>query len=259
MDFGTIRDRMAAVDHYFGASRYLPDRRNAVLAYHSVGDPNSYGNVSIKRFRRDLAYLTSRYEVVDLPDVLMNPTSGEKQVALTFDDGHENFFTNAVPLLREFDLPATVFVVAKAIGDPDGLVNVTATMNEKQLQQVVADDRFAVGNHTLTHPRLSTVNDESRLREEIIGARRYLSDRLNAHINRFCYPSGEVSDTSLSLVRNSHDIAVTTVPETIGSQTDSHLIPRINAHRPESRVRWELTDLNTVLRSGLQRLRIANR
>ena len=95
-----VSNALALGEHRLGFSRWLPNASNAILTYHSVGDPGKYGNVSPERLRRDLRYLIEAFEVVDLPDVLRAPTSGSKRVAVTFDDGYENFYTYALPLCR---------------------------------------------------------------------------------------------------------------------------------------------------------------
>ena len=238
-------EALATAEARTGVSRLLPNRSNAILMYHSVGRPGAYGDISRERFEADLRFLTERYEVVDLPEVLDAPDRGRKRVAITFDDCLEGVYTDALPVIREADVPATVFVVADGM---DGTVaGLSSTLDADQLEGLRSDHRIAIGNHTRTHPNLSAVSGD-RLRDEIVGARRALEDRLGVPVDRFCYPSGDVSEEALSVVRSSHDIAVTTRQRLISSGDCRHLLPRITGHRSAARVRWELTDASDALR-----------
>ena len=275
----SLRDRfedrafewLARLDHRYQFSSVFPNRRNAVLMYHSVGDPDQFGDVSPERLWRDLRFLTEEYQVVDLPEVLSAPSEGPKRVAVTFDDGFRTFYDNAFPIIQSFDVPVTVFVPVGLVDggaefsyrlttSPVGLADFNdskryevgasvdpATMTVDQLRGVVASDLVTLGNHTRTHPDLSRITNGDTLRFEIASAREELEDLLNVTVERFCYPYGRYNAAALSAVRSSHRYAVTTTPRLVDADTDPHLIPRLSAHRPEPRLRWDLSDLRWYL------------
>lgn len=95
-------------------SRLDPDTADGIVDYHAVGDPGGFGNVSCERLRRDLRYLTDRYDVVDLPAVLER--GDRPRVALTFDDGYQNFYEKVFPVLQALEIPATLFVPVAFVG-----------------------------------------------------------------------------------------------------------------------------------------------
>lgn len=221
--------------------------------YHSIGNQSEYGNVSKERFESDLEFLTEHYEVADIPTVAEASDDNSKQVALTVDDGFKNFFTNALPLLKEFEVPATVFVVSGEVTGHKTNLNANATLNSEQICQLVQEDLITIGNHTKTHPNLSKVTGE-RLREEIIAAQQYLESKFGITVDQFCYPSGDVSNEALSVVRESHAYATTTQPALVTGDMEPHLLPRIDAYQPLNQVRWELTDLSAGLRKAAERM-----
>jgi glycosyltransferase involved in cell wall biosynthesis/peptidoglycan/xylan/chitin deacetylase (PgdA/CDA1 family) len=103
--------------------------RAAVLRYHSVSDFDStsrlYRSQSIavtpETFERQMQFLADWYRVVPL-SVLVDCLHAEAPfprhaVALTFDDGYRDNFVHALPILRRFGFPATVYVTTGAIGD----------------------------------------------------------------------------------------------------------------------------------------------
>jgi peptidoglycan/xylan/chitin deacetylase (PgdA/CDA1 family) len=255
---------------------------NAVLMYHSVGEPGLYGNVSVKRFRRDMAFLDDAFEIVDLPTVLGGSSSNSsgspnesdrsfsrsRRIAVTFDDGYESFYTRALPIVRDLDIPVTVFVSPGFLddrnrefayrfvrspalpgdhNDPSGRrypsSGTLRVMTDAQLREVIDDDRVTIGNHTCLHPDLSTITNRNDLDKEVRGAEAILEERFGITVDRFAYPYGRYDWNALNLVRRSHDLAVTTRPGLIHPGTDRHRLPRIGAHRSESRVRWQLSDL----------------
>lgn len=70
-------------------------------------------------FRMHLEYLTKHFKIIPLENLIANYseklTTREKYIALTFDDAWIDFKTNALPILEEFNAPATVFVPTKFI------------------------------------------------------------------------------------------------------------------------------------------------
>ena len=83
-----------------------------VLAYHGVPDKTTYS--------RQLSFLRRNYTIISLDDLLFAVRNEQqlppKSVLLTFDDGEHSLFTNALPLHRELDIPAVIFVITSLIG-----------------------------------------------------------------------------------------------------------------------------------------------
>lgn len=261
-------DALGWVDDRLEFSRLDPRPPNAVLTYHAVGSPGRYGNVSVERFRRDLRYLTRRFDVVDLPGVLTPGSHG--RVAVTFDDAYDDFADNALPVLREFDVPATLFVPAGLVGggppelayrlarspasfdrfnDPavhaDADVSESGVMSWERLRSVADDELVTVGNHSMTHPDLGQVTDAEALDHEIRDARDRLAAELDVDVDRFCFPFGRHSAAARRVVRESHALSVTTRAGVVfdPAGTDPHFLPRIDAHGPEHEVHWNLSGI----------------
>lgn len=224
---------------------------NAILMYHSVGG-GLHDHVSPERFRADVAYLSDEYQIVDLPEAVTS-RSESKNVALTFDDGYRDFYEYVVPVLREFDVPATVFVIAATLFE-DGFVHDDAYpyeyMTPSQLRELVEDDLVTIGNHTRTHPDLSTVTDPGRIESEVVGAKRNLERELSTTITRFAYPYNGCGGNAVDVVRRSHEYAVA------GNEWDApsyrnvsaHRLPRLNGAIDRDRLESELTDRAAIRR-----------
>jgi len=232
-----------------GFYKIYPNRKNRVLMYHSVGG-GLYGNISQNQFREDIAYISKRCEIVDLPDVLK--PSSSKRIALTFDDGFSDFYSHVLPILREFNVPATVFVLSESINNPEFTHNGnsnTEYMDLEELQELIQDDLVTIGNHTQTHPHLSECSMK-RIEEEVIDSKNQLEEVLGITVDRFCYPHGDFDERVVQSVSASHKYAVTVGPshEQMTPETNTAKIPRQDGSRPSWKVRWQLTDLASKLR-----------
>lgn len=247
-------------DRYLSLSSVSSNSRNAILNYHSVSaaDSGLPCEVSIERFRRDMEYLVEHFEIVDLPELLTDRTSGEKRIAITFDDGFENFYSNALPVLREFDAQATVFVNPSFIGDSNAeqirskhsleRAPSPIMMDRSQLSSLTNSELVTIGNHTLTHRNLSTERNRDVLEEEIIGAKRELENKFGISVNRFAYPYGQFNEPALDIVQESHTFGVGTSWRLLTERCERHRLARVGAHTPERMIRWELTDLSHKIR-----------
>ena len=120
-------------------------------------------------------------------------------LALTFDDGHLETYTEAYPLLARRDLTATVYVVT-------GLVSTSAwfepggrPMNWSMIRELHAAG-WTIGSHTVRHPRLTEVGDEL-LCQELYASRAALEDALGSPCRHFCAPYGAMDQRVLDAAR----------------------------------------------------------
>jgi peptidoglycan/xylan/chitin deacetylase (PgdA/CDA1 family) len=178
-----------------------------ILLYHRVaadGDPLA---VPPARFREQMDHLAAEgYRAVDLVEgleQLERGAVGERTVALTFDDGFTDVAEEALPALERHDFRATVFVTTGvAAGEVKfpwyhgpqppvlGWDDVAALDREGTL-------RFEA--HTVTHPNLLALDDESAA-AEIGGSRRELAERLGRPVSAFAYPAGLYGERERRLV-----------------------------------------------------------
>ncbi len=254
-------EAMARLNWRVPLSSVTDGHKNAVVMYHSVGQPGLSGNLTSAQFRRDVIHLVERYAVSDLPAVTSATESGPKRVALTFDDGFANFYENVLPVLREYRVPATLFVTTGFLDDRDAdllrsrhrlsRTDDRIMLTERELVELADEPLVTIGNHTRTHPHLSTAEDE-RIRDEIIGARRLLTDRLGIDVTRFSYPYGDFDSRAVRTVRETHEIAVTMNLGLVEPNPDPILLPRVGCDPELYRLAWNLSDLAHQLKAGVR-------
>src|SRR5215831_2173654 len=110
----------------FALARNTSARMARILMYHNFSQAgDAYGAVSVEAARQQLGYLRQHFQFVSLTQLVEQLKSGRPldthSIALTVDDGRRNFHDLLFPLLLEFQVPATFFVVSSFIRREDWL------------------------------------------------------------------------------------------------------------------------------------------
>lgn len=251
---------LAALSQMSGFSRLVDGHCDVVLMYHSVGGvPGAEYAYDLPKevFREQIRRFTERHEPVDLPELVETDTK-HKRFAVTFDDGFRNVAEVAVPILREFGVPATVFLCPAFIGDADadllrdrhnlnpGVHDVV--MTDAQVREAVDNELLAIGNHTASHPDLTSLSNRDAIEAEIIGGKQELEARYGVSVDRFSYPYGRFDSRAAAVVEASHEYGVTSEPTLLRAGTNPRRIPRIDACRPDHVLQFETTDFGDALK-----------
>lgn len=185
-----------------------------ILAYHSIADPDNarYAQwcVTPHRFHQHMSVLKQwNYRVFTISQLVdwlvMGKPMPSRCVAISFDDGLQDFQDNAVPILSAFDYPATLYVVAGLIGKssrwlaPLGEGN-RPILNASELRALSATG-IEIGGHSMTHPELDVL-DRSTAFAEIRNCKHVLEDVLGEDVRSFAYPHGYASDTTRQLAED---------------------------------------------------------
>lgn len=117
----------------------------------------------------------------------------KKQILVTtsWDDGHI-LDLRLAGLLKKYGIKGTLYVSPK-----DREFSKEELLSEKDIVSLSKD--FEIGAHTMTHPRLSTI-DPAEAKKEIQSSKRYLERLIGKSINSFCYPGGDYSSVNVNQV-----------------------------------------------------------
>ena len=97
---------------------------NNIILYHKVDDEkNCFNNISVSvaNFREQLIYLKNRYNVISLEELVKKKELSDSEMAITFDDGYDDFYYNAFPLIKELNIPVTVFITTSQLDKEEEL------------------------------------------------------------------------------------------------------------------------------------------
>jgi peptidoglycan/xylan/chitin deacetylase (PgdA/CDA1 family) len=122
---GLLRAFQAVSRHYEYASdngggahfRRVRKPKYVVLGYHSVGTGGFplYCRLPKQVFAEQMRYIKRHYRVVSLQQMmeeLKDSTAAGQGIVVTFDDGYLGTYTDAFPVLKEYAIPATVYLTA---------------------------------------------------------------------------------------------------------------------------------------------------
>lgn len=137
----------------------------------------------------------------------------EKSIALTFDDGYKDFYTDAYPLLQKYQAKATVYIIVEFLDKPN-------YMTKNQIKELAASNLIEIASHTLHHVNLKSANPQVG-EKEIIDSKKSLENLIGKPVNSFAYPYGAFSQFSIDLVHKAGYLSSASVIPGI-SQSDSN-------------------------------------
>jgi peptidoglycan/xylan/chitin deacetylase (PgdA/CDA1 family) len=173
--------------------------RVSVLGYHEFtkGKPSNPMQVSEAQFRAQMqAIREAQIPVISMPDFLAW-RRGEKDlpnlsVLITMDDGWESVHRIALPVLREFGYPFTVFLYKRFVNGG------SKSMTTAEIRELMAAGA-TIGSHSVSHPyrkridaafRKGPKSGEAFLRTEMRDSRQFLEDLLGQTVTTYAYPGG---------------------------------------------------------------------
>jgi len=175
-----------------------------IVMYHSVVDilPVSQSDglkITKDNFAAQMKYLKDNdfrtLTMDEINDFLKNNKPiPKKSVALTFDDGYEDNYSNVYPLLKSYGFKATVFVVAKSI---DGGANYLTSAQLKEMQQNGMD----IESGTDENVRLGNLTSDNQL-ASLKESKTILETLLNKKVNYVSYPFGSYNAQTLVEANN---------------------------------------------------------
>lgn len=160
-----------------------------ILCYHDVTPNNPDNNgllISPEKFKEQLQYLKdNNYTPITLDELYdylrNNKEIPEKPVVITFDDGYKGNYEYAYPLLKEFKIPATMFVISNYVGGTD-------FMTTEQLKEM-SNNGIEIESHTSKHDDLSKLNETEQV-ETLKNAKTSLEKIIEKPVDFVAYPFG---------------------------------------------------------------------
>ena len=132
-----------------------------------------------------------------------NALPAKKVVWLTFDDGNEDFYTIAYPILKKYKAKATNNVITGFVKKGNA-----GNLTVKQMKEMMAHG-MSFQSHTVNHPDLSAT-DKATQKVELTDSIDFLENKLNTKVNTIAYPSGRYNQTTLDLAKKTYKLGLTT-------------------------------------------------
>jgi peptidoglycan/xylan/chitin deacetylase (PgdA/CDA1 family) len=177
-----------------------------ILLYHSVGerfDPPR--TVSVERFRAEMEYLQQEnYTILSAHDFDViedgKAPQPKKPIVLTFDDGYENFYIYAFPILRELHISASMFIITARTGDDEAtrVVKPTRQLIWPEVLEMEAAG-IDIESHSVTHQSLKHLSRDV-VEREAVDSKAALEAHLGRSVTVFAYPKGAEDASARSVI-----------------------------------------------------------
>lgn len=191
-------------DRYAWWKKNVDWRYPRILMYHMVSEPVPGAQfnglrVSPSQFERQVFWFSEHgWTFVTMSELIDKPCA-EKTVALTFDDGFEDNFSQALPILQKYGAKATLYLVndrhnrdwsvQKKAHHASGELMREPKLSDEQVRQMLDSGLIELGAHTLTHANLSRLSVDEK-KHEIQASKQQLETLFHTRVTSFAYPFG---------------------------------------------------------------------
>lgn len=202
-----------------------------ILLYHHVDDQTGPWHLSKLNFAQQVAYLSENgFHSVSMADYTTafqeDGTLPEKSVILTFDDAYDDAYTNVFPVLKEYGLKGTFFIITGRVGQPGYLT--WDQINE------MFQAGMEFGGHTVNHPYLTKLVEADAFLE-MMQSRLDLQMHLGVPVVTFAYPYNDHDPVLLKIAALAgYKSACIADLHTGDPEPDIYAIPRITISEGES-------------------------
>ncbi|MDD5153023.1 MAG: polysaccharide deacetylase family protein [Candidatus Pacebacteria bacterium] len=206
------------------------NNQSSILMYHSIGNNPVFFTVRPETFEAQMKYLIeSKFNLVKLSELIRKLKSNENianHVVVTFDDGYEDNFLTAFPVLKKYNIPATIFI-------PTGLIGKTNTtsageklpiMTNEMMKEMMMSPLVEFMPHGVTHNELTSLGRE-KIKSELADSQQFLGS-FGGNVSVVAYPRGKYNKDIVSLATEYYQAGVTVEEGLVSPKNNLYLLPR---------------------------------
>ena len=202
-----------------------PAKKVLILMYHYVrkvqkeDNPLGYKlSVDPNAFSEQLEWLRENgYHSVSTKDIIEKKIT-RKSIILSFDDGYEDFYTEALPRLKKYGFSATCAIIVNQIDTPHYL-------SKNQIRELVLSG-IEIVSHSMNHPDLTAL-DSRELEDELKTSKDVLESEFGIKVETFVYPYGKFDENIEEKLKNlDYSLGITTKSGTASLTKNPFKLPR---------------------------------
>lgn len=192
--------------------------RIPILMYHSISDSDINNSllVPVKQFEEEVKWLKENgFTPMLLEDVVKAYETGyvpKRPVAITFDDGYADNYSDAYRILKENNMKGTFFIITNNT-DIDSYY-----MNSSMLKEM-SENGMGIENHTSRHIEFTNISREDKI-AIIEEGRKALKEKIGVDSNFICYPVGKYDEETIEVEKELGVKAAVTTEYGISSASD---------------------------------------
>lgn len=188
-----------------------------ILLYHHIepidqANKKGYGWMDVDPvvFEQQISYLNAQgYKTISIEELAQALISHQdlpvKTVALTVDDGYQDIYDFAFPIIQKYHVTLNLMI-------PTGLINNQGYLSWGQLKQMTGSGLVTAYDHTWSHASLGNASKD-KIEYEIAISKKQLEDQLGKEVKIFAYPYGSESNSIREVLQsNGFSAALSTIP-----------------------------------------------
>lgn len=232
---------------FFGLNLFFINKQSgpSILMYHSVGHNQAFFTVKPKIFEKQLAYLKNKgFKIVFLSELirlLKEKQDCSKIVVLTFDDGYLDNYEIVLPLLKKYQLPATIFLITGLLGSNwANSENISLPLlREPEIKEIILSGLVEFMPHSVNHKKVTKITNEE-IDYETIESKKNIERLTGKNANIFAYPKGRSNQQAIDIIRKNGFIAAVTTTEGLVNLNNYNLyqLPRNAVNSKTSRAQF---------------------
>lgn len=187
-----------------------------VLVYHKIDNPTTDVKIrgaytAPRRFEKQLTYLKKKgfsfYFASEMIDFYRsNGRFPDKGLAITFDDGWKDNYTNAFSILRKYEIKATIFLVPSCIGKTTDQVTADGEGPREHLSKdnIIEMSQHGVefGSHSMNHKLFNQITP-AEIKTEVVESKAAIESLIQKPCETFAYPAGFYTEPAIEALHNS--------------------------------------------------------
>lgn len=187
-----------------------------VLVYHKIDHPTPDVKIrgaytAPRRFEKQVLYLKKKgfsfYFASELIEFFKNNgTFPDRGFAITFDDGWKDNYSNAFPILKKYNVRATIFLVPSCIGK---LTDQVTADGEGPREHMSKDDIIEMsqhgiefGSHSMNHKLFDRITP-AEIKTEVVQSKSAIENLIQKPCETFAYPAGFYNEIAIEEVKKS--------------------------------------------------------
>ena len=213
--------------------------RVSVLGYHVFHATKEATQMRIptSKFRTQMETIkSSNIPVITLAQFLAwRRGEGElppQSILITMDDGWRSVYEEAFPIMRELQLPFTIFLYKNYVGSNRG----SRALSFAMIKEMVESDLCTIGSHSVSHPFPSKVKNAAKagpeaytkfLRTELGDSKKFLDEKFKIKVTTYAYPGGYQTEEMFPIADEfGYDHLFTVKPGKVRRDSNRYTLPR---------------------------------
>jgi peptidoglycan/xylan/chitin deacetylase (PgdA/CDA1 family) len=180
-----------------------------VLMYHSISyEEGNPCKVPKENFESQMKFLHENgFNTITVDELYQAITTGKevpkKSVLVTLDDGYKDNYTDGFPIMKKYNIKATIFVITSTVD------NSKENLNSEEIKELQKNN-IDIQSHTVDHKALNKLSYEEQY-NELKNSKEYLDKLLNKNTTAIAYPYSQYNEDTMKICKElGYKVAFTT-------------------------------------------------